>query len=175
MTDRASGAVGAMICGDRVRFACPIGPHDEALHLAWPGAVFRVIEPRTRAGLVAAESISEPSGIRYLLRPESLQVALFGKAGVRRIIDAVAGRCGITAEDILAVGRRARFTKAKAIAMWLACKLTNLSLTALGRAFGGRHHTTILHARNAAAKRMECDPDFALEVRVIANQLGVML
>lgn len=44
------------------------------------------------------------------------------------------------------------------VAMYLTRQLTNRSLTAIGIAFGFRHHTTVLHAIRTVEGRMKIDP-----------------
>jgi len=44
--------------------------------------------------------------------------------------------------------------------MYFACVMTELSSTDIGRAFGGRDHTTVLHARKKIQKMLEDDPFF---------------
>jgi chromosomal replication initiator protein len=46
------------------------------------------------------------------------------------------------------------------IAMYLVRELTDLSLPEIGKGFGGRDHTTVLHAYNKIKKRVEKDPEF---------------
>jgi chromosomal replication initiator protein len=43
--------------------------------------------------------------------------------------------------------------------MYLARELTDQTLPAIGRAFGGRNHTTVLHAYRRAAERIAGDQD----------------
>jgi chromosomal replication initiator protein len=45
------------------------------------------------------------------------------------------------------------------VAMYLARELTDQTLPAIGRAFGGRNHTTVLHAYKRTAQRIAADPD----------------
>jgi chromosomal replication initiator protein len=47
--------------------------------------------------------------------------------------------------------------------MYLARELTSQSLPAIGHAFGGRNHTTVLHACKRTAQRIADDPE-AFEV-----------
>jgi chromosomal replication initiator protein len=44
------------------------------------------------------------------------------------------------------------------VAMYLTRELTKRSLPAIGEAFGGRHHTTVLHAIRTVVQRMNEDP-----------------
>jgi chromosomal replication initiator protein len=45
------------------------------------------------------------------------------------------------------------------IAMYLAKELTTASLTEIGRAFGGKHHTTVLHSVNKIAEEVQLNPE----------------
>ena len=65
---------------------------------------------------------------------------------VRRIQEATAEAFGISAEALLARDRTPTVAFARQVAMYLARELTDQGLPALGREFGGRNHTTVLHA-----------------------------
>jgi len=75
----------------------------------------------------------------------------------RSIAEIKAAACqkfGITAEELVSAGRTARLAWPRQVAMYLARELTQESLPAIGREFGGRDHTTVLHACKRAAERM---------------------
>ncbi|MCP4223446.1 MAG: hypothetical protein GY773_08910 [Actinomycetia bacterium] len=59
------------------------------------------------------------------------------------------------------------------IAMYLARKHTELSFPDLGRAFGGRDHSTVQHACKKVAELIERDPDVRNHVEAIERSLGV--
>ena len=63
-------------------------------------------------------------------------------ADIRR---AVADFFGVAERDIVRAGRRARIARIRQIAYYLCRTHTTRSLHAIGRTFGGRDHTTILH------------------------------
>ena len=65
---------------------------------------------------------------------------------VRRIQEATAAEFGITPEALLARDRTPTVAFARQVAMYLARELTDEGLPALGREFGGRNHSTVLHA-----------------------------
>lgn len=58
----------------------------------------------------------------------------------------VCARFNISRIELLAERRTAAIVRPRHIAMWLAKKLTTRSLPQIGRQFGGRDHTTVLHA-----------------------------
>jgi chromosomal replication initiator protein len=61
---------------------------------------------------------------------------------------------GLSPEELLSSARTARIAWPRQVAMYLARELTNESLPAIGREFGGRDHTTVLHAWRRAQQRI---------------------
>jgi chromosomal replication initiator protein len=43
--------------------------------------------------------------------------------------------------------------------MYLVKELTNASLPEIGRAFGGKHHTTVMHSIRRIEQQRQTDPD----------------
>ena len=52
----------------------------------------------------------------------------------------------ITAEELCSASRSRQLVNARQIAMYLTRELTDLSLPRIGRAFGNRDHSTVMHA-----------------------------
>ena len=68
--------------------------------------------------------------------------------------------------------RRARsVARPRQIAMYLAKQLTPRSLPEIGRKFGGRDHTTVMHAVRKVEELMQQDADFAEEVDLLRRML----
>jgi chromosomal replication initiator protein len=59
--------------------------------------------------------------------------------------------------------------KARQIAIYLAKKLTSLSLPEVGRRFGGRDHTTILHSIRKIEYMVTKDADLAAMIERIKD------
>jgi chromosomal replication initiator protein len=57
------------------------------------------------------------------------------------------------------------------IAMYLARTLTECSTTEIGEAFGGKDHTTVMHACNKIKGKMQSDPYFTALVNKITQQI----
>ena len=55
--------------------------------------------------------------------------------------------------------------------MYLARELTDQTLPAIGRAFGDRDHTTVMHACKRTAQRMAGDPDAFEVVQALTERL----
>ncbi|MBA3327358.1 MAG: chromosomal replication initiator protein DnaA [Solirubrobacterales bacterium] len=79
---------------------------------------------------------------------------------------------GVTAEELLSSRRTARVVWARQVAMYLAREHTGATLPAIGRHFGGRNHTTVIHACRRTGERMASDPEAGAIVRNLARRLG---
>ena len=65
---------------------------------------------------------------------------------VEQILDAVCAHFSLTTEELLSAGRKQNLVFARQVAMFLCRKLLGLSFPELGRAFGGRDHSTVLYS-----------------------------
>ena len=80
--------------------------------------------------------------------------------------------CGVTLEELLSPNRAQRVAFARQVAMYLARELTDATLPAIGRAFGNRNHTTVLHACRRVAERMAVDTEAYEAVQRLTEALG---
>jgi len=80
------------------------------------------------------------------------------------IIGATASYFGLTVEDLCGSSRSRVLVNARQIAMYLCRELTDQSLPKIGQAFGGRDHTTVMHAERKIRGQMA-------ERRSIYNQV----
>ncbi|MDR7528424.1 MAG: helix-turn-helix domain-containing protein, partial [Armatimonadota bacterium] len=71
--------------------------------------------------------------------------------------------------------RAKRRTKAVAfprqVAMYLARELTDASLPRIGEAFGGRDHTTVMHACDRVKHALQQDPHLAASLKRLTERL----
>lgn len=77
---------------------------------------------------------------------------------IEEIKAAVCERFGVSSEELVSAARTARVTWPRQAAMYLARELTAQSLPSIGREFGGRDHTTVMHALKRAEKQIAGDP-----------------
>jgi chromosomal replication initiator protein len=70
----------------------------------------------------------------------------------------VAEAYGIKLSDLKAKNRTKAVAFPRQIAMYLARQLTHASLSEVGRAFGGKDHTTVLHAVDKIQVLLQEDP-----------------
>jgi chromosomal replication initiator protein len=96
----------------------------------------------------------------------------------RTVAEIQAATCklfGISSEELLSKARTARLAWPRQLAMFLARELTDQSLPAIGRQFGGRDHTTVLHACRRTSARIEADGDSREAVERLCAALGCEL
>ena len=79
---------------------------------------------------------------------------------------------GVSMEELLSSSRAAPLAWPRQVAMYLSRELTDATLPAIGRAFGGRNHTTVLHAYRRTAERIANDRDAYETVRRLTESLG---
>jgi chromosomal replication initiator protein len=93
------------------------------------------------------------------------------RPSIIQIQDAVCAAFGLSRSDLLSASRSARLTWPRHLAMYLAREHTDETLPAIGEQFGGRHHSTVLHALRHTAERMACDPEAFEVVRSLTEHL----
>jgi len=72
----------------------------------------------------------------------------------------------------MASARRARaVARPRQVAMYLAKQLTSRSLPEIGRKFGNRDHTTVMHAVSRVTELMELDSSFSEDVELLRRML----
>ncbi|RXR21740.1 chromosomal replication initiator protein DnaA [Oerskovia turbata] len=70
------------------------------------------------------------------------------------VIAQTAAYFGLTIEDLCGSSRSRVLVTARQIAMYLCRELTDLSLPKIGQQFGGRDHTTVMHANRKITEQM---------------------
>jgi len=93
------------------------------------------------------------------------------KISIQSIIDVVCEEFDVKLSDLQSKGRKQSITFPRQICMCLARKFTKLSLEEIGGYFGGRDHTTVLHADDKIRRLVLEDP----EVRMTVERLEVAL
>jgi chromosomal replication initiator protein len=104
--------------------------------------------------------------LKDMARPLELRKVL-----VEDIQRAVARHFSLSRGDLLAARRTANVVRPRQIAMYLAKTLTLRSLPEIGRRFGGRDHTTVLHAVRKIEFLIGTDTTLAAEIDLLKGQL----
>src|SRR5919107_78579 len=74
---------------------------------------------------------------------------------------------GISKADLIGSSRSKAFAYPRQIAMYLSRELTDESLPKIGRAFGGRDHSTVMHATNKISNLINSDRDVFNQIHEI--------
>lgn len=93
------------------------------------------------------------------------------KITIDNIQDAVAEYYGVQKEEFLSKKRTKSIAFPRHIAMYLARELTDNSLPKIGEVFGGRDHTTVIHAHEKISRLLNEDTLFKDELEEIEKKL----
>lgn len=89
----------------------------------------------------------------------------------KKIIDLVSEFYNITPEDLIKQSRKKEFVKPRQIAMYLIRKELDSSFPSIGEYFGGRDHTTVMHAVDKVENLIKDKDQFKQEVELIMDKL----
>jgi chromosomal replication initiator protein len=89
------------------------------------------------------------------------------------IVSSVCSYFDLKPNDLLSNSRKKTITLGRHIAMYLSRKLTNASFPAIGKNFGGRDHSTVMHAYEKIDKSINQNSEFERVVSHIENNLTI--
>jgi chromosomal replication initiator protein len=87
------------------------------------------------------------------------------------IIEEVADYYRLTEDDLLSRSRKQAVAKARQVAMYLCRELTEDSYAHIGTRFGGRDHSTVIHAYRKIEEKIEEDAELRDEVSSLQSRL----
>ncbi len=90
---------------------------------------------------------------------------------IEEIQKQVSQHFNIRVSDMQSARRARAVARPRQVAMYLAKQLTARSLPEIGRKFGGRDHTTVMHAVKRVDELREYDPMFAEDVELLRRML----
>ena len=93
------------------------------------------------------------------------------KVTVDEIIRKVADHYNLRMSDLLSARRARQVARPRQVAMYLAKMLTSRSLPDIGRRFGGRDHTTVIHAVRKIEELRQTDSQIAEDVELLRRML----
>ncbi len=129
------------------------------------GAVNRLLARATLTGGVLDVATADEA-IRDLVRHREPK-----RVKIEDIQRLVANHYNVSRADILSSRRTATVVRPRQIAMYLAKSLTLRSLPEIGRRFGGRDHTTVLHAVRKIEGMVMKDQELATEIDHLKRML----
>ena len=145
-----------------------------------PEEVVRLVATRVETNirdlegvLTKLDAMSQASGtpITLTLAEEALGVSPTTPIRIPTILEAVAGRFDVRVSDLQGKKRSKSITHPRHVSMYLARQLTPKSLEDIGGYFGGRDHSTVLHANRTIGKLAESDPTFRKLLDEIASDV----
>lgn len=92
-------------------------------------------------------------------------------ASIQTIIDAVTDFYDVRLSDLQSKRRARSVTIPRQVCMFLARRNTRHSLEEIGGYFGGRDHTTVMHAVKAIEAKCGDDPEFGADVEAIEDRV----
>ena len=122
-----------------------------------------------------AKSSVDNVPIDIRLATESLSQILKSRpneATIDGIQEAVAVAFRVSSQDLLGKRRTSNIAMARQVAMYLCRTLTCKSFPEIGALFGGRDHSTVIHACKAIEKKIDGDEKFAADVEDIKKKLA---
>lgn len=91
--------------------------------------------------------------------------------GIDRIQNETAAHFNIKVADIRGRTRTAGVVLARQVAMYIARELTQASLTEIGESFGGKNHSTVIHAIEKVREQMEKNGTFITQVQNLTARI----
>ena len=130
------------------------------------GAVNRLLAHNKLTGQPVTMEMAERE-VRDLIRPQEPK-----RVKIEDIQRIVARQYSVSRADLLSSRRTANVVRPRQVAMYLSKVLTLRSLPEIGRRFGGRDHTTVLHAVRKIEGLVGNDAMLADEIEVLKRQLS---
>ncbi len=128
------------------------------------GALNRVVAHATLVGRpIALDSAQEV--LHDLLRAHDRRVT------IEEIQKRVSDYYNIRVAEMSSARRAQMVARPRQVAMYLAKQLTSRSLPEIGRKFGNRDHTTVMHAIKRVDQLSQSDPSFAEDVELLRRTL----
>ncbi len=159
---RKSEALGLQLPGDALEY---IAENLKTNIRQLEGAVKKIhaimlVDPSISPIELASEAIRD---ILTYNRPVSVTVA--------GIIELVGKTFGVSAQDIRSDKKKAEISSARQLSMYVIREITNLSLEAIGKEFGGKNHSTVLYSIESVEKKMEQNREFKTTVNEIVKNI----
>jgi chromosomal replication initiator protein len=129
------------------------------------GALNRLLALSKLTGQPMTMEVAERE-VRDLIRPQEPK-----RVKIEDIQRVVARQYNVSRSDLLSSRRTANVVRPRQVAMYLAKTMTLRSLPEIGRRFGGRDHTTVLHAVRKIENLIGNDAALADEVDALKRQL----
>ncbi len=129
------------------------------------GALVRILAYASLYGRTVSVDLSEE------VLKDILPDAAYREIPVELIQHEVCRYFGISKSDLIGASRSKAFAYPRQIAMYLCRELTDESLPKIGRAFGGRDHSTVMHATAKIANLINSDRDVFSQIHELTYHI----
>ena len=96
----------------------------------------------------------------------------YSQITLQHIIDIVTSSYHVKLSELQSKRRQKSISIPRQVSMYLARKRTRFSLEQIGGYFGGRDHTTVMHAINKVNQRLKQDPAFSQHIDQLDDQIN---
>ena len=90
---------------------------------------------------------------------------------MENVLQTITEQLGTTQKELFSKSRKQSLVKSRQLAMYLTHKYTNMAYAEIGRRFGGRDHTTVIHACTQISTRISSDADYRHQVEELEGML----
>ncbi|MCL6627756.1 MAG: chromosomal replication initiator protein DnaA, partial [Alicyclobacillus shizuokensis] len=132
------------------------------------GALIRVIAYSSLVNQDITVELAEQA-LKDMIRPDKQRTIT-----VAQIQKVVGDHFGLKVDELKAKRRTKNVVLPRQLAMYLARELTELSLPRIGEEFGGRDHTTVLHACDRISQSLQHDPSLQTTVNRLAEAIRTL-
>jgi chromosomal replication initiator protein len=129
------------------------------------GALNRIIAHSTLVGRDITIDVAQEV-LRDILRSNEKFITI---EGIQR---KVCEFYSVKLSDLNSAKRQKSITTARQVAMYLCKELTPKSLPDIGRNFGGKDHSTVIHAVRRVKENMETDKEFSADIEILTRSLS---
>jgi len=129
------------------------------------GALIRVIAYSSLVNEDPSLALAEQA-LKDIISPDKPKVVT-----VFQIQKVISDHYGLRMEDLKAKKRTKTVSFPRQIAMYLTRELTTLSLPKIGEAFGGRDHSTVLHACDKITSQMQTDKELLSTITNLSDAI----
>ena len=123
-----------------------------------------ILNARTASSVPAYSTKTVPGFSQKLPGPSSV--------AADKYLYAVCRHFGLDRDDLLGVSRQKDISLARQVLMYLYKRELDLSYPAIGRLFGNRDHTTVMHAAKKITAMLESDTKMQEQVQIICQTVG---
>jgi chromosomal replication initiator protein len=132
---------------------------------------------RLEGALLRLQAFASLAGKEISLEMASEALSSFFQAGskgsimIADVMQVVDDHYGVTTDQLKSKRRTRELALARQVAMYIARERIGASLNKIGREFGDRDHTTVLHACQKVQKQMEQDPHLRGTIKELLSRL----